>query len=261
MAFRSLGAQHLARFNSSVSSDFLDFYEGIVDSKIREAAESPSHPTFAASSFRCNRRSWFRIRGVQPDSVKSVDRVLNFSAEIGTACHRIIQKNLKEALKDDWISVEDHLRSIEFPYKYTLTVDESGLESQIEIESPPIRFACDGIVMWKGKKYLLEIKTSEFSSWKDMTDPKDEHIDQVKCYATLLQLDGVIFLYQDRQYGEFKCYEVKITGIERQDVLSRFEYVLDMVEKNLAPDPLPPGDKWCTPSMCPYYKKCAEYGR
>ncbi len=261
MAFRSWEAQHLARFNSATSSEFLDFYEEYIDNKIREAAARPSHSTFAASSFRCNRRSWFRLRGVEPDNVKVVDRTLNFTAEIGTACHRIIQSNLKDALKDDWISVEDHLKSIDFPYQYSLKVDDSGFEHQIEIVSPPIRFACDGIIRWRGKKYLLEIKTSEFSSWNSMTDPKEEHVDQIKCYATLLQLSGVLFLYQDRQYGEFKCYEVKITDIERQEVLNRFEYVMDMVKKNLAPEPLPRGDKWCTSAMCPYYKKCSEYGR
>lgn len=261
MAFRGWDAQHLARFNSATSSEFLDFYEGYVDSKIREGAARPSHLTFAASSFRCNRRSWFRLRGVKPDVAKTLDKTLNFTAEIGTACHRIIQKNLKAALGDDWVSVEDHIKEINFPYEYTIKADDDGFEHQIEIVSPPIRFACDGIIRWKGKKYLLEIKTSEFSSWDNLMDPKEEHVDQIKCYATLLQLDGVLFLYQDRQYGGFKCYEVAITSIEMQEVLDRFTYVLDMVEKNLAPDPLPKGDKWCSPSMCPYYKKCSEYGR
>ena len=36
---------------------------------------------------------------------------------------------------------------------------------------------------------------------------------------------------------------------------------MEMVDKNLAPPALPKGDSWCTPNMCPYYKRCEEYGR
>lgn len=262
MAFKSWNPAHIARFNSAVSSDFLDFYEKYVDNKLKDDAAKPSSKTFAASSFRCNRKSWFRIRGVQPDVQRVPDKGLQFTADIGTACHRIIQENLVNALGDDWISVSEHLSSLNVHYTYHIDADESGFESQVEITDPyPIRFACDGIIRQNGKKYLLEIKTSEFSSWNDMTDPKQEHIDQIKCYATLLQLDDVLFLYQDRQYGDLKCYEVHVTDSDKQDILDRFEYVMDCVKKHLAPDPLPKGDKWCTSAMCPYFNKCGEYGR
>lgn len=261
MAFRSWDAQHLARFNSSTASDFLDMYENYVDEKILEKAAQPSHKTFAASSFRCDRRSWFRLRGVQPDVPSVADRQLNFTAEIGTACHRIIQNNLKEALKDNWIDVQEYINSIDFPYEYELNQDDDGLESQLEIKDPPIRFACDGILRINEVNYLLEIKTSEYSSWQDLTDPKAEHVDQIKCYATLLKLNHVLFLYQDRQYGDLKCYEVTVSDFEQEQIIKRFQYVVDMVNKNLAPGGLPKGDKWCSPSMCAYYKKCQEYGR
>lgn len=262
MAFRSWDTAHFAKFNSATSSEFLAFYQSYVNTKIKEKASQPSHRTFAASAFRCDRRSWFRLRGVEPDAPKVADYTLSFTAEIGTACHRIIQSNLKDALGSDWISVDDWITSIDFPYDYTVETSKDGLEHLIEIKSPyPIRFACDGIIKWKGHYYLLEIKTSEFSSWDKQCDAKEEHIDQVKCYSALLKLDGVLFLYQDRQYGQLKCYEEKMTYVDHIQVIRRFEYVIDMVNKNLAPDPLPKGDKWCTPSMCPYFKKCAEYGR
>lgn len=260
MAFRTWDVSHLAKFNSATSSDFLDAYDNYVEQKIKSDAEKPSHRTFAASSFRCDRWSWFRIRGSKSE-VTNADPTLQFTADIGTACHRIIQTNLKSMLGDDWISVRDHINSIDFKYDYTLDEDESGLESLIEITDPPIRFACDGIIRLNGKKYLLEIKTSEYSSWNDLTDPKPRHIDQVQCYATLLQLPNVLFVYQDRQYGELKCFEITVPQYIMDSVIDRFERVMDMVRKNLAPSPLPKGDSWCTPSMCPYYNICSEYGR
>ena len=262
MAFKSWNPEHLARFNSSASSDFLDTYESYVDAKIKKHAAQPAHETFSGSSFRCDRRSWFRLRGTQPDTLQVPDKTLNFTADIGTACHRIIQSNLINLLGDDWLSVKDYMHFANLPYKYEVEHDEGDPESQVHIIDPPIRFAVDGLIRWKDKVYLLEIKTSEFASWNDLTEPKPQHIDQIKCYASLLNIHNVLFLYQDRQYGGFKCFEVKVTDYEMQKIKDRFKYVMDMVEKNLAPDPLPKNDPWCSSSaMCPYYKKCQEYGR
>lgn len=262
MAFRTANFAHLAKFNSAASSDFIDFYEKIVDDKIAARNAEPKHRTFAPSSFRCPRVSWFRLRGVQPDAIKKPDRTMEFSAEIGTACHEIIQRNLKEALGEDWIEVEDYLRdNPQVRAKYDWQLEKSGYETKISIANPPIRFACDGIIRWKGEIYLLEIKTSEFASFDELTNPKEEHVDQIKCYATLLGIKHVLVLYQDRQYGGLKCFEMTISDSDNRYVLDRFQYVVDMVEANLAPEGLPKGDSWCSAARCPYYKKCTEWGR
>ena len=261
MAFKTWDNQHLARFNSAISSKFLDNYTSYVDSTIKAKAERPSHQTFSGSSFRCDRRSWFRLRGTEPDSVKAPDKVLNFTADIGTACHRIIQNNLRAILKDDWIDVGEYLAQLQPDYAYEVTKDDDGIESQVCIFDPPIRFACDGIVIYNGITYLLEIKTSELSSWQTLTTAKLEHVDQVKAYSALLKLPNVLMIYQERQYGGLKCFELKVPQSAWDDTFHRFSTVMDCVKTNIAPEGLPVGDKWCTPSYCPYYKKCQEYGR
>lgn len=258
MGFRNVNFAHLAKFNSSASSEFLEFYENLVDCKIREKYDKPASQTFAPSSFSCSRKSWFRLRGVQPDSPKSVDRTLNFAAEIGTACHMMIQKNLKSALGSDWIAVKDFLAANPIPYKYTLEESDEGLETKVSVENPPVHFACDGIIRWNGQIYLLEIKTAEYSSFDELTDPKSIHVDQIKCYATLLNISHVLVLYQDRQYGCLKCYEMTISQHDKDVVMGEFDHVQFMVEANLAPDRLPRNDYRCT--QCEYAKRCKEWG-
>lgn len=260
MAFRTANFAHLAKFNSAASSDFIDFYEEIIDKKVTAKNAEPKNKTFAPSSFRCPRVSWFRLRGVQPDAITKPDKTMEFIAELGTACHEIIQKNLKEALGDDWLDVSDYLDSNpELKSAHNWDLDKEGYETKIHLEDPPIRFACDGIIRWKGKIYLLEIKTSEFASFDELTAPKSEHIDQIKCYATLLRINNVLVLYQDRQYGSLKCFEMTITPSDNKYILDKFQYVMDMVEANLAPDKLPNGDPWCNSNHCPYYNKCKEW--
>lgn len=258
MAFHTLDFQHLVKFNSATSSKFIDMYESFIDEQILEESARPHSETFAPSSVRCKRQSWFRLRGVQPEIPTVPDRNLLFIADIGTACHRIIQERLSNKLGSDWIDVEDHLKSINPSYSYEIT--KEGYESLIEIHDPPIKFAVDGVIQINGKKYLLEIKSSEHHAWDELTDPKPHHIDQIRCYSALLNISDVLMLYIDRQYGDIKCFEVNVTWDEQQNVLSMFDEVQQCVASNIAPDRLPRGDRWCTPSMCRYYNKCKEWG-
>lgn len=255
--FKPIESIHLARFNSANSSDFLDFYENAVDEVILEGEKETPSRTFAPSQIRCKRVSWFRLRGVEPEQETKVDRTLNFTAQVGTACHQTIQQILSNKLKADWIDVETYLKEYKPTYKYTC--EKHGYETRIEIFEPvPIKFAPDGIIFWKGKYWLLEIKTSEYASFDKLTDPKPQHIDQIKCYATLLGIHNVLVLYQDRMYGNLKCYEVNITDDDMKQIWDMFNEVMDCVAKNVAP-PKPANTKYCTPNYCRYCSKCKEW--
>lgn len=262
MAFRGWNSQHLARFNSSDSSEFLDLYEEARDAKILSAYDDPSHKTFAPSSFRCRRIQWFRLRGVQPDKPKAADSVLDFTAVVGTALHKMIQEILKARLDADWVDVSQYIQeNLPNPDQYVLTPSSDSLETQVEILDPPVRFSCDGIIRWKDEYILLEIKSSEFASWNELTDPKPQHVDQTKCYCALLNLNRVFFLYIDRQYGGVKCYDVRHPANNRDQILAEMKEIQELAEYHISPEPLPKGDSWCTPAHCKYYIKCSEYGR
>lgn len=257
MAFRTADFARVTRFNSANSCDFLDMFEKAWEEKIAEEDAKPKNKTIAPSAAYCMKQNWFRLRGVQPDVAKNPDRTLDFTAQVGTSCHESIQSLLQNVLGEDWLDIGEYLKSINPRYEYT--VELHGYESRIAIENPPIRFACDGIIRWKGKIYLLEIKTSDFSSWEKLTGPKSIHIDQVNSYATLFGIHDVLMMYQDRQYGGLKCFEVHISDLDIKATWDTFEYIVDMADKNLPPKGLPPGDSRCSPSMCPYHKKCKEW--
>ena len=268
MAFRPVNFAHLSRFNSSVSSELLNLYEDGIEEFLRDKAQELPHRTFAPSSARCQRRSWFRIRGAEPDVPKSVDSALEFTAELGTACHRVIQRNLAAILKERWIDVTSWIQNKKaaggFPDGYDICAetDPYSGETLIEMTKPfPVRFACDGLVRMNGVVYLLEIKTSEFSSWNELTEEKPQHVAQVEHYCALLGLQHVLYLYQDRQYGGLKCYEHSVSPQRIDEVLASMRYVMDCVDHMVPPPALPAGDSWCAPSMCPYFKKCKEWGR
>ena len=259
MAFSQWDTSHLIKFNSSASAEFLSFYESELNNVLKQKCSEKPHQTFAPSTIRCDRISWFRLRGVEPDTNRKPDTTLEFSAEIGTACHRMIQGILKNTA--NWLNVAEYLKEHPTRYSYEFIQDEDSVETLVVVDDPPIRFACDGLIDWKGKTYLLEIKSSEFSSWNTLTKPKSQHIDQVKCYCELLGLNDVLFFYIDRQYGNVKCFEYTVTHADREIIRHTFLSVMEAVRSHIAPAPLPAGDSWCTSGHCPYFTKCGEYGR
>ena len=224
----------------------------------------PSHKTFAPSALRCKRRSWFRLRGTQPDKPRSADRILEFTAEVGTACHSMIQERIIRALNNcdqfQWIDVVEYLHERDFYSKFDIHTLKNGYETQIEFTDPPVRFAVDGLLRYSGEFCLFEIKTCEYTSWNDLTAPKEEHIDQFRAYCTLLDVNRGFFFYVDRQYGGVKCFEIQVSDSEQQEIMDMFKEVQQYAEFGIAPDPLPTGDKWCTPNFCPYYEKCKQFG-
>lgn len=246
-----------ARFNSSTSCEFLTWYEESLGNQIRADEAEPSSQTFAPSSIRCKRISWFRLRGVQPEQEALVDYTLNFTAQVGTACHRTMQENLIAWLGDDWLDVEEYLKNINPSYIYKCT--KNGTETSVEIEDPPVKFSPDGIIRYNGEVMLLEIKTSEYSSFGKLGEPKKHHMDQVRCYCALLGLSKALVVYQDRLYGDLKCFEVSFKKYELDQVWEMFKDVQDCVSKNIAPPKLPYGDSWCTKAHCRYYGKCQEW--
>lgn len=253
MAFKVANLDHVAKFNSADSCNLLDIYDSYLEKEIKNHRSSIPSKTFAPSSIRCERRSWFRLRGTEPDVQNTVDIGLQFTADIGTACHELIQSRLSKALGDRWCDVESHIKSI-YPSAKCL---KSGYEVRVELQEPPIKFSVDGLIGDTTRK-LLEIKSCDHMTFEDLTNPKEEHIPQFECYCTLLHVLGGFFLYVDRQYGDMKCYEMSVMESKQIEYWQMFDRVQQYAKFGIAPDPLN-DTKWCDPNMCPYYKKCKEY--
>lgn len=257
MGFVPIDTAKFVRFNSSTSCDFLTDYEKFVESEESKRNSKPKGRTFAPSGFRCRRLQWFRLRGTEPD-VFPVDKVLSFTAEVGTDRHKAIQSKLSQTPEILWVNVEEYLKEHGNPAFSDYTVRQNGMETLVSIPSVPIEFACDGIVKYKGEYYLLEIKTSEYESFSKLTAPKPNHIEQVMCYCTFLGLSKVLFLYEDRKFGNLKCFEISVSYSDKDSILNIISYVNDMVDKNIAPPKLNTNDILCT--NCPYAKKCKDWG-
>ena len=255
MAFKHPVYNTSLQFNSAYSSRLLDIYKAQEESEIRMQCAGTKSRTFAPSGMRCARKQWFRLRGTETDPVERPDSALNFRADVGSARHIVIQSRLRRALGADWIEVPDFLRDHPIPYQYHIL--QSDIESLIEIDSPPIKFAVDGIIRIDEKMFLLEIKTCDYTALEAMQSHKKHHEDQVTFYCTILGLRDVLFLYEERQNGGMKCFQHKVSEYDVSMLQARMALIMDMANRNIAPDRLPTNDYMC--SNCEYAKKCAEW--
>ncbi len=245
------------KFNSSASCDLLEIYQSAVTERVKRKGAGKSTCTFSPSGFRCERLQWFRLRGTEPDIIESPDIALEFMADIGTHVHEKVQSDISEKLGADWIPVEKYLKERQIPYKYSIDTSRSRYETFIQIESPPVRFACDGIIRLKGIIYLLEIKTCDFKSMENLDGIKPVHMDQIRGYSALLDIPNVLVLYVDRSNGTSKCFEHCFTKIEHKLVIDSMFKIMNMADQNIAPKKLQSGDYMC--SNCPYQTKCKEW--
>ena len=253
MGFRKLDAKEACQFNSTLTSNLVFQYESFLNKKIENEIIRTRSQTFAPSGFRCARQQWFRLRGVDPDKPKKVDRSLDFTAFLGTCCHERLQSHIKEMLPTAWVELADYLET-KPEIKEKVVLEKDGYETKVSMNSPPVRFACDGILKIEDKYYLLEIKTSEGSSFSHLTGPKPNHVDQVNCYCALLDIEDVIMIYQERNYGTVKSYQFSVPKYQRTEILHKMKYIMECVDNNIAPEKLPYGDLSC--SGCSYQSKC-----
>lgn len=258
MAFRQANFARLAKFNSLASNQLYSQYEAFRKQKVVDKSLEPKSRVFVPSSMRCKRKSWFRLRGVLCDTLSNPDMTLEFTAEVGTACHQVIQRNLSEMLGNHWVSVADYLSTHPIAYAYEL--QENGFETKVSVISPPMHFSCDGIIEMGGVFYLLEIKTCDHNTFENLSDVKDIHKDQANAYSTMLGIPNVLFMYQSRLTGEIKVFEYSVSSLQQQEVLDSMKEIQKLADMSIAPDKL--GTAWndyvCR--NCEYSKKCREWG-
>lgn len=252
--FKSLDFNHTSSFNSDNSFNLIDTINKAIDIRCVLRATQPHKQVFAPSSAYCDRKIWFRFRGVNPDTPTSTDYYNEFVKMIGDACHIYIQSLLKETLGEDWIDVGEYLKGINTPYEYTTEVD--GYETHVAINDPPICFSVDGIIKYRGKLYLIEIKSLEHNSFSEIFEPRERDVSQTATYQLLLGIEDVMYIYIDRLYGNVKCFEYRNSIKPFDDIVNHCREIKQMADAMIAPP------KCYLPSvcsMCEYKQRCKEW--
>lgn len=207
----------------SVESMFLEDLISSIEITDRNNAREPSRK-YKPSSMNCIRNMYFQIIGQ-----KTEDTVTPYSfvgiAETGTDRHARIQaavSNMRENGFDcDYVDVEQYI--VENHIENIDVVRKNGAETLLYNNKYNISFACDGIIRYKGRHYIVEFKTEGATKFNKRTFVDESHYNQASAYSLSLKLDNVLFIYIDRDSLKMKSYMLNVTDTMRERIVSKIE--------------------------------------
>ncbi len=221
--------------------------------------QRPSSLSYKPSSMNCIRSMYFQVTGAPVDE-GVVPYGLVGICNSGTDIHERTQKYVADMKNNgydcEYINVADYVKSRNLDYLEI--VEQCGMETKLYHKDLNIRFLCDGVIKYKSKYYILELKTEasfKFVARKGV-DPKHYH--QGICYSLALGIDNVIFVYISRDVLDMKSYMFTPTQKQKDELTALIKSCDAYVEKcELPPKPakLPKG----TCNYCAYLGLCSQY--
>lgn len=249
----------LATHENSVEDEFLhDLCRSIEITEEKSWGTLPSK-TFKPSSMNCKRYSYYQITGAKPDEGRASHTMIGI-VNSGSDAHVRIQNAVMNMADNDmdceWIDVGEFVSSRSLD---DIVIREKlGTETKLYNKRYNISFMCDGIIKYKGKYYILEIKTETSNKWYNRSGVDKKHFNQAIAYSLSLQLDNVLFLYIDRDMSNKKSYMFTVTDEMRNNLVKYIEEVDGYVERQIAPPRKDVEKRVC--NTCNYQTQCRKDG-
>lgn len=213
--------------------------------------------TYKPSSLNCIRNMYYQVVGMAlGENLEEADSNLVGMGESGTHRHNDIQGYI-EKMKDygypfEYIDVEQFIK--ENNLTYLDVTEKKGHEYKIHDNLYNITFLTDGLIRCSldNKVYVFEFKTETSKKWYERTEVDEKHHNQAILYASRFGLDGVIFVYENRDTCNKKTYYFHVSDRMKEQVLGKIETCQDYVNKRELP-PMTDNKRDC------YYCKYKEY--
>ena len=240
----------LANKDLPVNESFLEDFKRSVLMTDEKNAGLPSK-TFKPSSLVCRRNCYYQIVGATPDTGSSSFNMIgicNSGSDIHVRVQTAVMQMKENGIDCEWIDVEEYIK--EKCLDYLIVREKKGTETKLYDTrfTPYISFMCDGIIRYKGKYYILEIKTESSNKWYGRTDVDPKHHNQAISYSNSFDLDTVLFLYVERDLLNMKAFLYHVTDEMRNGL----EDFIHDVEGYVARQITPPKQTDLPTSACRY---------
>ena len=237
--------------------EFLADLKRSIEMESNENFRKPSQ-FYKPSSMNCIRNMWFQRMGIDPDPHESNYRltgITNSGSDIHERIQGYVSRMKNYGIDCEYIDVAEFIKSREL--SDIEIIGQRGFETKLRHKTLNLSFMTDGIIRYRGRYYILELKTEALSKWQDRkgTDPK--HYNQATAYSIAFGLDNVIFVYINRDVLDMKAYMFKVTDDMKQELIGKITECDDYVERQiLPPKPSDAGPKLC--QYCNYRGKCGN---
>lgn len=241
-----------------IEKQFLGDLKRSIELTDKANSRKPSQ-TYKPSSMNCIRNMYYQRTGAEV--IDEPNAVLIGICETGTDRHKRVQDAISH-MKDngidcEYIDVEKYIKSRNIAY--IKVVSKEDYETKLWCEKLQMSFMCDGIIRYKSKYYIIEIKTESAYKWTDRKGVAEVHKNQATAYSMSIGIDDVIFIYISRDTCDMKTFIYTPTPEEKDELQSK----IMMCEKYVHRQELPPKPIDITSKTCQYcgYKELCNAER
>lgn len=212
----------------SVDQVFLADLKRSIEQEDLKTRRKPS-TFYKPSSMNCLRGMYFQATGT--DVEETTNGYCNIGiCNSGKDIHNRIQDYVlgmkSNGIDCEYIDVETFVKSrnlndLEIIEKY-------GHETKLLHKKLKMHFLTDGIIRYKGKYYILEIKTEISNKWNSRKGVDPKHFKQGICYSLAFGIEDVIFLYISRDTLDMRTFlftpsdEMKMELVNQIDECERY---------------------------------------
>lgn len=214
---------------------------------------------YKPSSLHCLRQMYFDKLQVPIDATMQEYSGVRIS-ESGTSSHESIQNYVSRMCEFGkpckFVDVAEYVKQNKLDY---LQIKGSKrFETKLFDTRFGISFLCDGIINYKGKYYILEIKTETDDKGMYRESADAYHEQQSVCYSLCLGINDIMWIYEERNFCIPKTFITHVTEEQRVALLLKFEMVEQAVSE-LKPPQRTSSTKTC--QYCVYKTACKQSGR
>lgn len=245
--------------NLPIEKQFLNDLKKSIELTNLKESRKPSQ-TYKPSSMNCIRNMYYQVIGAEQGGDRSSYALIGI-CNSGTDIHERIQQSINGMAENEfeceYIDVGEYVKSrnlvdIE-------VVEKKGMETKLYYKSLNMSFLCDGIIKYKGKYYIVEIKTETSYKWNVRTGVDPVHYNQAISYSNAFGINGVIFIYINRDNLDMKAYLFNVTDEMKKELVDKIKLCDSYVERKQVP---PKQDnlykKTCL--YCSYRNQCERDG-
>ena len=242
-----------------VEQEFLADLKRSIELNDEKGRRLPSK-TYKPSGMNCMRASYYQIMGIEPDESSSSYTMVGI-CNSGTDIHVRVQTAVAEMKENgidcEYLDVADFVKSRELD---NLEIKEkNGMETKLYHKRLNMSFMCDGIIRYKDKYYILELKTESSYKFMNRHDVDPSHYNQGTAYSLAFGLDNVLFVYISRDVLDMKAFMFNVTNEMRSHLVDYIDECDAYVRRKIAP-PKPDGVLKKTCSFCGYKNQCKKDG-
>ena len=224
-----------------VEQSFLSDLKRSIELTDKANSRMPSQ-TYKPSSMHCIRNMYYQRTGAEQDAGETPYTLISI-CNSGSDIHQRIQQSVLDMATNgmdcEYVNVAEYVRNRNLTY-LTIVKEPDFVgkyyETKLFHKSFNMSFLCDGIIRYKGKHYILELKTEGINKWINRKGVDPKHYMQATAYSLAFGIPDVVFVYINRDMLDMKAFMYTPTDEMKEELTKKIAMCEECVRANMIPD-------------------------